>query len=107
MTMKITGFTELQKKLGDLSRRAQNLEGPRNVPVTELLTPAFLSKCSRFNSAAEMFEASGFAVNSQEDFDAIPDDQWNAFIEQNTSYSNWEEMLKAAGAAWVKRELGL
>jgi hypothetical protein len=107
MTMKITGFKELQKKLGDLSRRAQNLKGPRNVPVMELLTPAFLSKCSRFTSAAEMFEASGFTVNSQEDFAAIPDDPWDAFIEQNPSYRNWEEMLKAAGAAWVKRELSI
>lgn len=107
MTMKITGLKELQRKLGDLSRRAQSLEGPRNVPVTDLLTPAFLSRCSRFKSAAELFEASGFTVNSQEDFDAIPDVQWDAFIKQNTNYSTWEEMLKAAGAAWVKQELGM
>ena len=107
MTMKITGFKELQNTLGDLSRRAQNLEGPRNVPIADLLTPALLSRCSRFKSAAELFEASGFTVNSQEDFAAIPDDQWDAFIKQNTSYSTWDEMLKAAGAAWVRRELGV
>jgi hypothetical protein len=107
MAIKITGLKEMQKRLGDLSRRAKNLEGPQNVSITELLTPAFLSKCSRFRSAAELFEASGFTVNSQEDIASIPDDKWDAFIKQNTSYSSWEEMLKAAGTAWVKRELGM
>lgn len=107
MTMKITGIKELQDKLGDLSRRALNLKGPRSVPIADLLTPTFLSRCSRFQSAAELFEASGFTVNSQEDFAAIPDQQWDTFIRQNTSYSTWEEMLKAALADWTKRELGM
>jgi hypothetical protein len=107
MTMEIKGLKEFQRKLEDLSRRSQDLEGTHSVPVTELLTPAFLSSCSRFRSAEELFEASGFPVNSQEDFAAIPDDQWDAFIGQSTSYSNWEEMLHAAGAAWAKTRLGI
>lgn len=106
MTMQIKGFTEIQKKLADLSDRAQRLDGAQNVPITELLTLEFLSTCSHFKSAVELFETSGFTMSSQEEFDAIPDDKWNAFIRQNTSYSSWEEMLKAASTAWVKRELG-
>src|SRR5689334_10121334 len=106
MTIKVTGFKELQNKLGDLSRRAQSLEGPRNVPIADLLTPTFLSRCSRFRSVVELFEKSGFTVKTQEDFAAIPDDRWDTFVKQNTSYSTWEEMLKAAGADWVKRKLG-
>jgi len=46
-----------------------------------------------------MFERSGFKVESQEDFAAIPDEAWDDFICTNTSYFNWREMLQAAGAA--------
>lgn len=107
MLMKFKGLKELERKLNDLSSRAKKLDGEHNVPITELLTPSFLARCSRFQSASELFEASGFKVESQEDFAAIPDDQWDKFIRENTIYSNWQEMLKAAVAAWVKKELGI
>jgi len=55
----------------------------------------------------EMFERSGFKVESQEDFAAIPDEAWDDFICTNTSYFNWREMLQAAGAAWAKMKLEL
>jgi hypothetical protein len=107
MTIEIKGLKELERKFDDLSRRAGNLDGEHNVPVAEVLTPAFLSKCSRFQSVGELFEASGFNVKSQEDFAAIPDDKWDDFIKKNTTYSSWQEMLNAAGAEWVKNQLGL
>lgn len=74
MTVEIKGLKEIQKKLGDLSHRAKKIDGAQNITVTELLTPAPLSRCSHFTSVGDVFEASGFTVNSQEDFDAIPDD---------------------------------
>ena len=50
---------------------------------------------------------SGFKVESQEDFEAIPDDVWDEFIRNNTSFASWKEMLQAAGAAWAKAKLDL
>lgn len=102
----ITGLKELQKGLDDLAQRAQALDGKHSVPISELLTPSFLSSCSRFLAFDEFFAASGFQVNSEEDFAAIPDEQWDAFIRANTTFSNWEEMLGAAGEAWVQKRLG-
>ncbi|HEX3684997.1 MAG TPA: hypothetical protein VHU83_20855 [Bryobacteraceae bacterium] len=104
--IRVTTKENLQP-LKDLARRARELEGRRNVPVTELLTPEFLSSCSRFASADEMFEASGFQIESAEDFKAIPDAEWNAFISSNTSCPNWETMLAEASGEWAKRQLGL
>tara|TARA_R100000353_G_scaffold166904_1_gene128671 strand:+ start:1077 stop:1241 length:165 start_codon:yes stop_codon:yes gene_type:complete len=54
-----------------------------------------------------LFEASGFKVESKEDFESIPDDEWEAFITQNTSFDSWLEMQKAAMAAYTKKKLGL
>lgn len=95
------------KPLEDLARRAKGLDGQHQVSVADLLTPEFLSQCSRFRSADELFESSGFKVQSTEDFAAIPDAEWDTFISGNTSFANWQEMLDAAVKEWTIRQLGL
>jgi hypothetical protein len=107
MSIKVTGLEQLQKKLNDLKNKVESISSERSVPISELLTPDFLATCSTFSSAAEMFERSGFNVESQEDFAAIPDDPWDDFIRSNTSFLSWREMLQAAGAAWAKNKLDL
>jgi hypothetical protein len=107
MSLKTEGFDNVQRKLRDLSRRLQALDGRHEIPLTELLTVGFLASCSRFTSADEMFALSGFKIESAEDFKAIPDAEWDSFIRQNTAYPNWLEMQKAAVAAWTKGRLGL
>jgi hypothetical protein len=54
-----------------------------------------------------MFEASGFKVESPEDLEKIPDAEWDQFIQQNTPFPTWSEMLSAAGTEWMQRKLGL
>jgi hypothetical protein len=100
MTFEIKGLKELQNKL-------KAIDDQQSVPLTEMLTPSFMASCSSFTSAEELFEASGFEVNNNEDFKAIPDSDWDLFIGNNTSYPNWSEMLKAAGTQWTIGKLGL
>lgn len=107
MDFKIDGIQHVQKKLSDLSGRIKQLDGNHNVPMSELLTPEFLSGCSKFHSLTELFTGSGFSIKSQEDFKAIPDDEWDRFIRLNTSFAGWREMLHAATAAWTKKKLAL
>lgn len=107
MTFKIEGLDELQRRLEEMANKAKEIEGGHSVPVTDLLTSEFLSDCSAFSTVDEMFGASGFKIESQEDFEAIPDDQWEWFIQQNTSYTSWSEMLQAAGAIWARNKMGL
>ena len=104
--LKVTGLDELQRKLNDMARRAEEASGTRSVSIAELLTPDFLLQCSRFHSVNEMFEASGFKIESKEDFEAIPDAPWDEFIRTNTSFATWEAMQAEAGGAWVARQLG-
>lgn len=104
--LKVTGLDDLQRKLNDIGRRAESLSKTQNVPLPELLAPDFLRRCSRFQSATEMFEASGFKVESAEDFAAIPDAEWDQFIRTQTSFVSWDAMLGEAGGAWAARGLG-
>lgn len=50
-----------------------------------------------------MFEKSDYPINSQEDFESIPQDNWDAFVNANTLFSSWQEMLNAAMMEQVKQ----
>jgi hypothetical protein len=104
--LKIEGLDELQNKLKNLADKAQKLDGQHSVAISELLTASFLSKHTRFLSADDLFEASGYKVESQEDFSAIPDGKWDGFIRSISSFVSWEAMLSAAGEEWAAKQLG-
>jgi hypothetical protein len=99
------GFDELSKRLDDLKESADSIQGTQ-VPLGELLTPGFLAKHTRFLSEVEMFEASGFRIQTAEDFEKIPNEEWDNFIQQNTPFATWSDMLCAAGAEWAQKRLG-
>ena len=105
--MRIEGLDKVQRRLRELRDQVESLSGEHSVPISELLSPEFLATCTLFNSADEMFAKSGFKVESQADFEAIPDDAWDEFIRENTSFSSWKEMINAAGALWVKARIDL
>lgn len=102
--LKVTGLDELQRKLNAIGRRAEKLSKTQGVPLPELLTPDFLRRYSRFQSAIEKFEASGYKAETAEDFAAVPDDEWDQFVRTNTSFVSWHAMLGKAGRAWAARE---
>lgn len=99
MKIKSNGnLKQLQKNLEKISETTQ-------VTLVELMPSQFISNCSRFNSLEELFEASGFKIDSPEDFAAIPDDEWDIFIKENTTYEDWSEMQQAAAAVYFKSAL--
>lgn len=103
---KIEGLDELQNKLHNLARKAEEIDG-QHIPVSEILTDSFVSQNSSFSSAGKMFKASGFKIETQEDFAAIPDNDWDNYIRSVSSFDSWQSMLDAAGHEWAKRKLGL
>ncbi|EBQ6113496.1 hypothetical protein DAZ36_25185 [Salmonella enterica subsp. enterica serovar Enteritidis] len=107
MSFEIKGLRELQKKLDDLANNTKALDGQHQVPLTDLLNPAFIASCSKFSSVEELFDASGFKIESAEDLKAIPDAEWDSFIKSNTTYESWLEMQKSAAVLWAKGKLGL
>jgi hypothetical protein len=101
------GLDEAVRKLEDLGRRAAQLEGTHEVPMREIFSNGFMSKYTDFSSFDELLDASGFKVATKEDFAAIPDDQWDAFIAARTRFSSWKEMKEKGGRDYSSRKLGL
>ena len=107
MTVKITGLDNLQKKLKKMADGAKELEGQHNVAIPDLLTDSFLSIHTSFVNAQELFDKSGFAIGSPEDFKAVPDEEWDQYISSVSGFSTWTDMLQSAMAEYTKRKMGL
>lgn len=93
------------KGLDKLRKNASELSGANNIPMNVLMNPDFISSCSQYPNLEKLIEASGFKVETKEDFEAIPDQEWEQFIQKNTSYESWIEMQKAAGTSYVRANL--
>ncbi|QBZ83125.1 hypothetical protein GHNINEIG_01166 [Hydrogenovibrio crunogenus] len=85
MPSNFKGLEKLQKNMHELSEKTE-------IKLTELMNPSFVASCSKFDSIEDLFDASGFSIESPEDFAEIPDDEWEEFIVGNTSFSSWNEM---------------
>ncbi len=107
MKIEIKGLDKMQRNLEDLKKRAASLEGTNRVPFSELFDQGFLAQHSRFSSFSELLDAGGFVVNSQEDFKAIPDGEFDKHVSENTDFDSWEDMQKTAATAYFKKRLGL
>lgn len=97
----IKGLDQLEK----LQERLEELDGSHQIPFNEMFELAFMIEFTDFTSIDEMLEASGYKVESDEDFAAIPDAEWDQFVATTTRFSSWEEMQHEAGNRWVQKKL--
>ena len=104
--MRMDGLDELQQKLEEMKRRTEQLDGEK-VSFDKLFPPEFMTQYTNHASIQSMIAASRWKVESQDDFAAIPDDEWDAYVRQETKFGSWKEMQEKAVAEHVGRELGL
>lgn len=105
--MDLSGFDELADSLDDLAKRAENLNGERSISLDELLSPAFMKLHTEYSSGDDFFKAGGFEFGSQEEFEKIPEDMLNGFVEKSTDFLSWDEMLEEAVERYMVTRLGL
>ncbi|AMN69055.1 hypothetical protein [Psychrobacter sp. P11G5] len=98
MKSDLKGLHQLEKNLSELS-------ATHSIPLGDLMNPSFISSCSQYSNFEALIEASGFKVKSKEDFAAIPDHEWEQFIQTNTSYESWIEMQQDAGISFYAANL--
>ena len=107
MSREIDGLDELKNKFDELENKADDLDGENEVKFDELFNPDFMKKYTNFISIDEMFEKSSFEVNSEEDFEEIPEEELDEYVNNNTKFSTWEEMLQKGVQEWTSNQLGL
>ena len=106
MGIKIDGLDDLSKKLKQMEKAAKELDGTHQIPMIELFTNSFMSKYTSFHSFDELLESGGFVVNTQADFEAIPDEIFDQHIAKYTKFSSWQDMMTQAGKEYALKKLG-
>lgn len=97
---------DFERKLNELQRNAERLHGTHQVPLTDLFNDEFLLQQSDFATLSALFEATGFKLDTQEDFDQVPEAAWDEFVRRKTRFNSWQEMYSAATKEWMTREMG-
>lgn len=105
-SFKITGLDKLEKQLKQMEKGAKELSKTKHVSFGELFPASFMRKYTSFSSMDELLNAGGFKVDSQEDFEAIPDVEFDKHIAANTRFKNWEDMLGEATSQYAAKKLG-
>lgn len=91
------------KALNDLQRKLDSASG--NVSFGELFNQSFMQEYTNFNSIGELFKNGGFEIATQEDFENISVDEFNAYLKTVTKFSDWNQMKQQAGVLYLKRKL--
>lgn len=107
MAMEMHGLDELQNQLDNIGKEVRDATKPRNMPLTDLFTPAFMRNYTNFTSFDALLEAGGFRIKSQKDFDAIPDAKLNKHIAKTTKFNSFDDMLQKAYERYLNRKLGI
>lgn len=105
-SLDITGFDDLEKQLKQMQRAAKELEGTHEISFEKLFTKSFMKKYTNYSTFDELLDAGNFVVNSQEDLEAIPPDEFDKHISQCTRFDTWEDMLGEATQFFVSIKLG-
>jgi len=103
--LKITGLDEFQRKLEQMRRNVEQLEGEHQVPLTELFPPAFMRQHSGVTDFETFCREGGVDISTKDAFAALPESRLDSAVKCLTQFASWNEMKHAAAADWAKRRL--
>lgn len=96
MSIELRGFEEFERKLDDISKKAEALHGQHQVQISD----KFVQQHSNFSSISELLKVGGFSSIEEAD-----DEKFDQFISDNTDFDSWNDFLNGL-AADVSSQLG-
>ena len=103
---KTNGLREVEKGLTRLTKKAEELSKLREVNMSEVLTSEFLRANTTVGTFDELLEKSGFKVETQADFIAIPEEEFDQYIRSISSFDSWSDMIGQAHEEYIAAQLG-
>ncbi|ELZ99414.1 hypothetical protein [Haloferax sulfurifontis] len=76
------------------------------VTLADLFPSSWVESHCQAASISEFLEESGFAVADQDSFESIPTHEWDRYVESNTEFDDWQEMLSAGVERYVLEQAG-
>jgi hypothetical protein len=106
MGVRSKGFKEFGKEIKKLQKRVEEASKPESVSFNILFHEGFMSKYTNFSSIDEFFEQSPFKVETEEDFEALDQTEFDKYVAEHTKFKDWNDMLSTAGQEHVAKKLG-
>ncbi|MCX0413788.1 hypothetical protein ACV3ZD_01240 [Clostridium perfringens] len=106
MSIRMTGFDKIHKKLNDLQKEANSINGTQ-VSFAELFTPDFMNQFTNVDSMEKFIDGFKKDLSTEEIKEALETQEWNEYVIDNSGFNSWDEMKQAAGNLYVKNKLGL
>lgn len=99
--------SDFEKKLDELSKNADNISGTNKYSFEEIFTNQFMSKNTNSSTIEGFFNESPFEIDSQKDFDELPETELDKYVSEKTIFSSWSDMLGSASEKFLAKKLGL
>lgn len=103
MPVEIKGLEGLEDELHDLERQFESSGG--EIPMRELFTDEFMQDYTEFDTFERFLQESKWDVETQDDFERIPGDEFDRYVDEYTGFDSWKMMLSVAGKEYVMRQL--
>jgi len=103
MAVEIKGLEGLENELNDLQRQIKSSGG--EIPMRELFTDEFMRDYTEFDTFDAFLGESRWDIETQADFEQIPEDEFDTYVDEYTGFDSWEVMLSVAGKEYVMRQL--
>ncbi|KNY26357.1 hypothetical protein [Pseudobacteroides cellulosolvens] len=107
MGFKMEGIDDFNKDIHNIVNKAEELEGENEVSFEVLFNDNFIQKYTSFKTLGEMFDKSQYKVESAEDLDKIPEEELDAYVNKNTEFESWAEMMETAIGEYCADKIGL
>ncbi|NEU56065.1 hypothetical protein [Halorussus sp. MSC15.2] len=95
--------------LDELENSLDGLDGGRSeenkITADDVFPAAFMEEYTNYGSLQAFFDDSEWDIESEDDLDAVPTDEFDEHVANNTDFGDWEEMKSRAGAEWMGRQL--
>jgi hypothetical protein len=72
------------------------------ITLSDIFTSEFMKLYTQFESIEELLSSGGFVINSEADYDAIPDKDIDAYVTKTTNFRSWKEMLSEAANDYLQ-----
>jgi hypothetical protein len=78
---------------------------PASIPFSELFTPDFMRRRTKSATMEAFFDAGGYDISSQADFEKIDAAKFDAHVRAQSSFDSWDAMKVAAYEEWAQRKM--
>ena len=105
MGIDTSGFDDLADKLDEMQESVKEIDGSHQVPLTELFPSKFMRRHTDAHDVDQFLENSPWNIESQADFEDIPEIELDQYVDQHSEFRTWEQMQSKAAQEWMERQL--